>query len=563
MTEALPLGTSTTQYGERGRETDEQGLNTKAGFDVKVADEISNITGHKFITAPTFTGDATKVLALAGSTTGTGEIAATLSNGSGTGVVAVSKSGTGTWTLSSANSYTGSTTVSGGILSISNALALGANTGATTVTAGSLSLTGGITVSGEALTINGIGLNSSGALRNGGGNNTWTGDVFLGASGGTGTNNAARIGAVSGTITVSGTIQDGATRNVGVRNADGAGTTVFSGQNTYTGATHIVVGPLRVGSLNSVETNPVLGTVKSGSSNLGAPTSVEDGTIHFSSGTAVVGQLIYTGTGETTDRVLNLFGTTTGAVLSQSGTGLLKFTSALTATGLGNKTLALQGSTSGTGEIAGAIVNSTGFATSVSKSGTGTWTLSGANTYSGSTTVTGGVMVVSGGINSTTSLSVTGGTFRLGASDVVADAATVTLGTGGILQTNNFSDILGVLAVSGNATVNLTGTSVLQFANSSVPSWSGMLTISGWSGLAAGDGAERLVFGSDASGLTPDQLSRITFNNPEGFAAGNYGAAILASGEVVPLIPEPSAVLLALTSTCGLFLRRRRGAGRA
>jgi len=27
-------------------------LNTKAGFDVKVADEISKITGHKFITAP-------------------------------------------------------------------------------------------------------------------------------------------------------------------------------------------------------------------------------------------------------------------------------------------------------------------------------------------------------------------------------------------------------------------------------------------------------------------------------------------------------------------------------
>ena len=31
--------------------TDRQGLNTKAGFDVKVADEISSITGHKFITA--------------------------------------------------------------------------------------------------------------------------------------------------------------------------------------------------------------------------------------------------------------------------------------------------------------------------------------------------------------------------------------------------------------------------------------------------------------------------------------------------------------------------------
>jgi fumarate hydratase class II len=33
-----------------------QGLNTRAGFDVKVADEISSITGHKFITAPNKVG---------------------------------------------------------------------------------------------------------------------------------------------------------------------------------------------------------------------------------------------------------------------------------------------------------------------------------------------------------------------------------------------------------------------------------------------------------------------------------------------------------------------------
>jgi fumarate hydratase class II len=37
---------------EREDVADEKGLNTKAGFDVKVADEISKITGHKFITAP-------------------------------------------------------------------------------------------------------------------------------------------------------------------------------------------------------------------------------------------------------------------------------------------------------------------------------------------------------------------------------------------------------------------------------------------------------------------------------------------------------------------------------
>ena len=49
-------------------------------------------------------------------------------------------------------------------------------------------------------------------------------------------------------------------------------------------------------------------------------------------------------------------GTTTATILDQSGTGLLKFTAANTATGAGVKTWTLQGSTTGTGEISGAIV---------------------------------------------------------------------------------------------------------------------------------------------------------------------------------------------------------------
>ena len=52
-----------------------------------------------------------------------------------------------------------------------------------------------------------------------------------------------------------------------------------------------------------------------------------------------------------------------------------------------NKTIVLKGDTAGTGEIAGNIANPhdrAGKATTiVTKSGTGTWTLSGANTYSG------------------------------------------------------------------------------------------------------------------------------------------------------------------------------------
>ena len=124
-------------------------------------------------------------------------------------------------------------------------------------------------------------------------------------------------------------------------------------------------------------------------SNLGT-----NATINFGA-TATSGTLLYTGGGETSDKVINLAGTTGGGTIDQSGTGVLKFTSDLTAAGAGSKTLTLQGSTAGTGEIAGKIVdNSSTNKTSVTKSGTGTWTLSGANTYSGSTRSGAGTLVV-------------------------------------------------------------------------------------------------------------------------------------------------------------------------
>jgi autotransporter-associated beta strand protein len=79
----------------------------------------------------------------------------------------------------------------------------------------------------------------------------------------------------------------------------------------------------------------------------------------------------------------------------QSGTGLLKFTSDILISGYSHDmSIVLTVSTAGSGEIAGAIVDPHDRAekavTSVTKSGTGTWTLSGINTYSGSTTVSAG-----------------------------------------------------------------------------------------------------------------------------------------------------------------------------
>jgi autotransporter-associated beta strand protein len=171
----------------------------------------------------------------------------------------------------------------------------------------------------------------------------------------------------------------------------GSGTLQLSGNNTYSGQTILESGTLSVASLNSV----VKGK---DSSSLGAPTDIEAGEI-------VIGEegkdgecaLIYTGTGETTDRVINLVGKNSTLTFDQSGSGLFKLTSDLWISGYGtDKTIVLTGDSAGTGEFAGNIANPYDRAgkatTSLTKSGKGTWSLSGTNTYTGSTTVKQGTL---------------------------------------------------------------------------------------------------------------------------------------------------------------------------
>ncbi len=175
----------------------------------------------------------------------------------------------------------------------------------------------------------------------------------------------------------------------------GAGTLQLSGNNTFTGQTVLESGMLSVSSFNCY----TKGKGKA-SSSLGVPTDIESGEI-------VIGEagkdgdcaVIYTGTGEMTDRVMNLSGKKATVTFNQSGSGLLKFTSDFLISGYGaDKTIELSGDSAGSGELAGNLQNPhdrVGKAScAVTKSGSGTWTLSGANSYTGPTKILKGTLIL-------------------------------------------------------------------------------------------------------------------------------------------------------------------------
>jgi autotransporter-associated beta strand protein len=301
----------------------------------------------------------------------------------------ITKAGNGTLILSGSNSYTGNTTVSAGVLNVQNANALGTTAGGTSVTSGAaLQLQGGITVTGETLTLNGGGVNSDGALRNISGNNTWAGNINS-------TGATTHIGSDSGLLTLSGNLSN--TNSTWPYTFTGSGNILVSGNMSGTSTSAVSklgTGTLMLSGNNTFSGNlsASVGTVSISSiGNVGVASAAGAGTTINIGGTASSGTLLYTGPAATSNKTINLAaGDARTATITQNGTGLLKFTSNFTATVGGNKTLVLNGS--GLGEIAGAIVNNTGNLTSLTKNGNGTWTLSGNNTYSGATAVSAGVL---------------------------------------------------------------------------------------------------------------------------------------------------------------------------
>jgi hypothetical protein len=92
---------------------------------------------------------------------------------------------------------------------------------------------------------------------------------------------------------------------------------------------------------------------------------------------------------------------------------------------------------------------------------------------------------------------------------------------------------------------------LLQFADSSGLTWSNQLTLNilNWNGSLQGSGRHRVIFGNNSNALTAQQLSQISFINPDG-QSGTFPAQILSTGEIIP-----SRLLLAQETTRKLVLQ--------
>ncbi|WP_051443994.1 autotransporter-associated beta strand repeat-containing protein [Afipia sp. P52-10] len=391
---------------------------------------------------------------------------------SGAGSWALEKSGAGTLILSGANTYTGGTTLSAGVVSVGADNNLGDASGALTFNGGILQVTGtGFT--STARTIN------------------W------GADGGSfDIADAANIFSVSQALTGAGSLQK-----------LGAGTLALSGANTYSGTTRIDAGTLQAGAVNTFSANSAHVVAAGAVLNLGDHAQTIGSLAGAGNVTLGTGTLTAGGDNSSTIFSGNMSGSSllVDTAFNKQGTGTLILSGANTYSGMteiaGGTLQAGATNTLSANSLhllwAGAVLDLNNFDQTIvglggSGSvtlGSGTLTLAGdpilvATSFGGAISGTGGIVKDGsftqrfGGANTysgTTSINA-GRLWGLVANAFSANSAHV-VAAGAVLDLGGHAQTIGSLAGTGN--VNLGAGTLIAGGDDSSTNFSGVINGSG------------------------------------------------------------------------------------
>lgn len=329
--------------------------------------------------------------------------------------------------LDGTNSYSGATVANAGYLVARSAGALG-NTPSVTVFGGAtFQLEGGVTLANtSAITIAGTGPDGRGAICGWSGTNVMSNPVALEGN--------STIAAQAGTLTLNGVIGGSSALTIG-HTGNGAATVIFAQPvpNTYEGDTTIAAGTLTLGANEVIPNGPGKGNV-------------------------------------TVSSTLNL-NNRTETVNGLSGYGVIS----------GGGTLAV-GDNDATSTFGGTLSSTL----ALTKTGSGTLTLTGVNTSSGLTTVSQGTLLVNG--SNACPITASGG--MLGGTGTIGGL--VTINSGGHLAPGSST---GTLTLTGGLTLN--DDAVLDVVTGNT---SNLLRVAG--GTFQGSGTGRT-------------LVRVTFSGPQ------------------------------------------------
>ncbi len=377
-----------------------------------------------------------------------------------------------------------------------------------------------------------------------------------------------------GSTTYAGVISGpGAFTRLNVLSGGTTRTTTLSGANTYDGITTISGGIISVGhptALGSTVGHTVVAS--------GAEVLFTGAAVNFT----VAEPLRIAGAGNTDGGAIAVIAsanptlsgpiTLTGdATVTVSSSASATFSNAAAFTSLSNQSLTLAGGNNPSGFklISGAISLGAGGLTKIQS---GTWTLGGANTWTGATNINAGTLLVTGSITGTSAVNVTS---TLGGSGTItpASAGNVSLLAGGKLSPGTSAGNLS-LVLSGGGQLDLTAgitsnTGGLVF-ELDTPTASDKITITGGalnigSGLLNFDDFAFTPLGGFAEGdytlFDGDTaivgLLGASLSGPIGLFTGEIQLANGGTDLVLHVIPEPSTAALLLGSL-GLLARRRR-----